>query len=103
MPGENSVPHAEQNLAETETVAPQEGHGRDRDVPQLGQKAADSETCEPQLEHVAMPNYGQPVLTARASQLQTPWRESSLAHVIWGDADGSSLYCCGDTWYTKGS
>jgi hypothetical protein len=25
------------------------------------------------------------------------------AHVIWGEADGSSLYCCGDTWYTKGS
>jgi hypothetical protein len=25
------------------------------------------------------------------------------AHVIWGEADGSSLYCCGDVWYTKGS
>jgi hypothetical protein len=26
-----------------------------------------------------------------------------IAHVIWGEADGSSLYCCGDVWYTKGS
>ena len=28
---------------------------------------------------------------------------SGIAHVIWGEADGSSLYCCGDTWYTKGA
>ena len=28
---------------------------------------------------------------------------TGIAHVIWGEADGSSLYCCGDTWYTKGS
>ena len=28
---------------------------------------------------------------------------TGVAHVIWGEADGSSLYCCGDTWYTKGS
>jgi len=27
---------------------------------------------------------------------------SGVAHVIWGEADGSSLYCCGDVWYTKG-
>ncbi len=27
---------------------------------------------------------------------------TGVAHVIWGEADGSSLYCCGDTWYTKG-
>jgi len=23
-------------------------------------------------------------------------------HVIWGEADGSSLYCCGGAWYTRG-
>ena len=28
---------------------------------------------------------------------------TGVAHIIWGEADGSSLYCCGDTWYTKGS
>ena len=28
---------------------------------------------------------------------------TGIAHVIWGEADGSSLYCCGDVWYTKGS
>jgi hypothetical protein len=28
---------------------------------------------------------------------------TGLAHVIWGEADGSSLYCCGDTWYTDES
>jgi hypothetical protein len=27
---------------------------------------------------------------------------TGVAHVIWGEADGSSLYCCGDVWYTKG-
>jgi hypothetical protein len=27
---------------------------------------------------------------------------TGIAHVIWGEADGSSLYCCGDVWYTKG-
>jgi hypothetical protein len=26
-----------------------------------------------------------------------------IAHVIWGEADGSSLYCCGDVWFTRGS
>ncbi len=26
---------------------------------------------------------------------------TGIAHVIWGEADGSSLYCCGDVWYTK--
>ncbi len=24
-------------------------------------------------------------------------------HVIWGEADGSSLYCCGGTWYMRGA
>ncbi|HYT16664.1 MAG TPA: hypothetical protein VEO18_00245, partial [Thermoplasmata archaeon] len=24
-------------------------------------------------------------------------------HVIWGEADGSSLYCCGGAWYTRGA
>jgi hypothetical protein len=28
---------------------------------------------------------------------------TGVNHVIWGEADGSSLYCCGDVWYTKGS
>jgi hypothetical protein len=28
---------------------------------------------------------------------------TGAAHVIWGEADGSSLYCCGDAWYTTGS
>jgi hypothetical protein len=28
---------------------------------------------------------------------------NGVAHVIWGEADGSSLYCCGDVWYTKGT
>ena len=28
---------------------------------------------------------------------------TGIAHVIWGEADGSSLYCCGDTWYARGS
>lgn len=27
---------------------------------------------------------------------------TGIAHVIWGEADGSSLYCCGDVWYTRG-
>jgi hypothetical protein len=27
---------------------------------------------------------------------------TGVAHVVWGEADGSSLYCCGDVWYTKG-
>ena len=27
---------------------------------------------------------------------------TGVAHVIWGEADGSSLYCCGDVWFTKG-
>jgi hypothetical protein len=28
---------------------------------------------------------------------------TGVAHAVWGEADGSSLYCCGDVWYTKGS
>jgi hypothetical protein len=28
---------------------------------------------------------------------------TGITHVIWGEADGLSLYCCGDVWYTKGS
>ena len=28
---------------------------------------------------------------------------TGIAHVVWGEADGSSPYCCGDVWYTKGS
>ena len=28
---------------------------------------------------------------------------TGVVHAIWGEADGSSLYCCGDVWYTKGS
>jgi hypothetical protein len=28
---------------------------------------------------------------------------TGVAHVVWGEADGSSLYCCGDIWYTRGS
>jgi hypothetical protein len=28
---------------------------------------------------------------------------TGVTHVIWGEADGSSIYCCGDTWYTKGA
>jgi len=27
---------------------------------------------------------------------------TGIAHVIWGEADGSSLYCCGDVWYARG-
>jgi len=27
---------------------------------------------------------------------------TGIANVIWGESDGSSLYCCGDVWYTKG-
>jgi hypothetical protein len=27
---------------------------------------------------------------------------TGVNHVIWGEADGSSLYCCGDVWYTNG-
>jgi hypothetical protein len=26
-----------------------------------------------------------------------------VAHVVWGEADGSSLYCCGDVWSTEGT
>jgi hypothetical protein len=26
-----------------------------------------------------------------------------VTYAIWGEADGSSIYCCGDVWYTKGS
>jgi hypothetical protein len=28
---------------------------------------------------------------------------TGVTHAIWGEADGSSLYCCGDTWYTRGA
>ncbi len=28
---------------------------------------------------------------------------TGVAHVAWGEADGSSLYCCGDVWYSRGS
>jgi hypothetical protein len=28
---------------------------------------------------------------------------TGVAHAIWGEADGSSLYCCGDVWYTRGA
>jgi hypothetical protein len=28
---------------------------------------------------------------------------SGVVQVVWGEADGSSLYCCGDVWYTRGS
>src|SRR5215831_18722373 len=27
---------------------------------------------------------------------------AGITHAIWGEADGSSIYCCGDTWYTRG-
>src|SRR6059036_1391377 len=28
---------------------------------------------------------------------------SGTNHLIWGEADGSSLYCCGGAWYTRGA
>jgi len=28
---------------------------------------------------------------------------NGVAHVIWGEAVGSSLYCCGDVWFAKGT
>jgi hypothetical protein len=28
---------------------------------------------------------------------------AGITYAIWGEADGSSLYCCGDTWYARGS
>jgi hypothetical protein len=28
---------------------------------------------------------------------------TGVAHVIWGESDGSSIYCCGDVWYSKGT
>jgi len=28
---------------------------------------------------------------------------AGVTYAIWGEADGSSIYCCGDVWYTKGS
>jgi hypothetical protein len=28
---------------------------------------------------------------------------TGVTYAIWGEADGSSIYCCGDVWYTKGS
>src|SRR2546422_970751 len=27
---------------------------------------------------------------------------SGTNHLIWGEADGASLYCCGGAWYTRG-
>ncbi len=27
---------------------------------------------------------------------------SGTNHLIWGEADGSSIYCCGGAWYTRG-
>jgi hypothetical protein len=27
---------------------------------------------------------------------------AGITYAIWGEADGSSVYCCGDTWYTHG-
>jgi hypothetical protein len=27
---------------------------------------------------------------------------AGITYAIWGEADGSSIYCCGDTWYTRG-
>jgi hypothetical protein len=27
---------------------------------------------------------------------------AGVTYAIWGEADGSSIYCCGDTWYTHG-
>lgn len=27
---------------------------------------------------------------------------AGITYAIWGEADGSSIYCCGDTWYTQG-
>jgi hypothetical protein len=28
---------------------------------------------------------------------------AGVTYAIWGEADGSSIYCCGDVWYTHGS
>jgi hypothetical protein len=28
---------------------------------------------------------------------------AGITYAIWGEADGSSIYCCGDTWYAQGS
>jgi len=28
---------------------------------------------------------------------------AGVTFAIWGEADGSSLYCCGDVWFTKGT
>jgi hypothetical protein len=28
---------------------------------------------------------------------------AGVTYAIWGEADGSSIYCCGDTWYAHGS
>ncbi len=28
---------------------------------------------------------------------------AGVTYAIWGEADGSSIYCCGDTWYVHGS
>lgn len=28
---------------------------------------------------------------------------AGVTYAIWGEADGSSIYCCGDVWYTRGA
>jgi len=28
---------------------------------------------------------------------------TGITYAIWGEADGSSLYCCGDVWFSKGA
>jgi hypothetical protein len=28
---------------------------------------------------------------------------AGVTYAIWGEADGSAIYCCGDVWYAKGS
>jgi hypothetical protein len=27
---------------------------------------------------------------------------TGITYAIWSEADGSTIYCCGDTWYTHG-
>ena len=40
---------------------------------------------------------------ARRAPLAYEWSEQDQLRAEHGFADGSSLYCCGDVWYTKGS
>jgi hypothetical protein len=28
---------------------------------------------------------------------------AGITYAVWGEADGSSIYCCGDAWYAQGS